>query len=178
MNKKAALNLGISTVVVLVIAMVLIGAGISFIRTFFAAGESQLLGAFDIGDFERQPDSTNPIVLQAGRIQGGPGDTISVRLGFYNTEDASDFTFDVGTCSSALDSESANIDAIAQRVNTREAAGFITRFTIPEFADETPGEQRTAGTYVCTIQVHEARDDGQPTGNAVRSTQMEIFITN
>ncbi len=86
-TKKAALNLGISTVVVLVIAMVVIGAGISFIRTFFDLGTESLEGAFLTDQsWGNLADRNNPLVLARTTIDIGQrsGDTADVEVRFYN----------------------------------------------------------------------------------------------
>ena len=92
MNKKAALNLGISTVVVMVIAMVVIGAGVSFIRTFFDQGTDSLLGTMQIGEVGLSPDRNTPFAIQTSTIrlrpgsEGNDGPPITFDVGIFNSQ--------------------------------------------------------------------------------------------
>ena len=87
-SKKGALDLGITTVVVLVIAMVVIGAGISFIRTFFDLGTESLTGAFPTDDtWGNLADRNTPLVLARTVVDIGQaeGSTTDIEVRFYNT---------------------------------------------------------------------------------------------
>jgi len=103
-NKKASMELGISTVVVLVIAMVIIAGGIAFIRGFFKIGTDKLGGAFNVGDFGVQPTSIDPLVLVDGpTIELKTGDRKEVKVGFYNTKNPQYIFIDFGNCVSTVD---------------------------------------------------------------------------
>jgi len=85
MKKKGALELGINTVVILVIAIILVGGGIAFVTVIFSKLNANVEN-IDSNILPVQPTPSKPLAL--------PGDTISVKntgiktilLGVYNTE--------------------------------------------------------------------------------------------
>ncbi len=165
MNKRAGLSLGINTIIVLVIAMVVIAAGISFIRTFFTAGEDRLLGAFDIGDFRNQPDRNNPLILEHGTIRGRAGDDAVVRIGFYNRDHdtALNTNISLGGCIGSVTPQGDwKLLASPQNVSGLSSTGFGTILQIPSGAE---------GRYVCSLSaVNQTR-------HTLESTQVEVQVT-
>ncbi len=165
MNKKAGLSLGINTIIVLVIAMVVIAAGITFIRTFFDAGTDRLLGAFDIGEFGNKPDRLNPLVLERGTIRGKANSEVVVRVGFYNTDASTKLVnISLGDCTSTLP---FTLTSLTQSVEGLSATGFGTLLQLPG----------TDGTYICTIQAWE-HDADPPATTPLATTQVEVQVTN
>ena len=85
MNKKAALSLGITTIVYLVIAMVIIGAAVSFVRTGFSTGTDALVQAVPTEDIGINPTRDNPIALSNANPEVKQGGSSSLSIGIYNT---------------------------------------------------------------------------------------------
>ena len=163
MNKKAALNLGISTVVVLVIAMVVIGAGVSFIRTFFGAGTDSLLGAFEgVDDFGVQPDRSRPLVIDGGAIRVSQTGSTIVRVGYYNSDPGPlDVLIEAGSCTGGLN---ATIESLDQKIQPSSAGGFQVDFS---------HEGGLGGnTYICTISAKELG------GKELTSTQVRVEVSS
>ncbi|MCF7871777.1 hypothetical protein K9L97_01975 [Candidatus Woesearchaeota archaeon] len=163
MNKKAALQLGISTIVVLVIAMVLIGAGVSFIRTFFNEGENKLIGAFDIEDFGKQPTRLDPLVLEEGVLRIKSGKSTNVPVGFYNAKDSPEenVTITAGNCVPAVGVENFTIQSLPQDVTNGQKAGF----TVTVFM------KASEGVYVCEIKAEGLK-------GILETEQIEVEIMN
>lgn len=146
--KKGALQLGISTIVVLVIAMVLIAVGVSLIRGLTGIGEEKLASAFEVGDFGLQPTRDDPLVLQDGQIDIKAGTTEFVRVGFYNKESSpvEEASIDLDTCTGGLtEGTNVTIDSLAQTIPGGETAGYET---VVKVVSGT-----TQGIYTCQIKL-------------------------
>ncbi len=165
-SKKGSINLGISTIVVLVIAMVLIAAGISFIRGFFNLGEKKLAGAFEVDDFGMKPDRTNPLVLDQGKIRlKATGEEI-VRAGFYNSAN-SDVTGVIINITGCTQNKIPKVDSLPQDVKPGESAGFRLIVSAGDSSNKLEG----GNTYVCTL----IAKTQEGTSN-LASTQIEIEV--
>jgi len=160
LNKKAGLSLGINTIIVLVIAMVVIAAGVSFIRTFFTAGEESLIGAFEVGEFGRQPDRNDQLVLSQGNTISMRGDDRHIlRVGFYNIGTEKDVIIDVGDCvGEGEDGGTLNATIVSPvfSVGPSTAQGFETIFRQTE--PEEDGSILRSGTFICVIQAWNAEE--------------------
>lgn len=167
MSKKGALNLGISTIVVLVIAMVLIAGFVSFIRTFLDTGEESLMGAFDVADFGKQPTAQDPVVLARGSISLGQreSDTVRVPIGYYNADSETYRNVKVRetvTCNSGVEFKITAIDF--EQVTPGEAVGFET------ILNHFNTENSKPGNYICRITI----EDGEK--NSLASMQQTIKV--
>jgi hypothetical protein len=159
-NKKAAMELGISTVVMLVIAIVIIGAGIAFIRGFFGQGTETLGGAFEVADFGLEPSASDPLVLTDGQVKIKRGREATVRVGFYNKDNnAFDVNIVFGQCVTSSptqecgDRASPRIVSLEQKVEPGESAGFATQVTAMCADEDDPNTvyNMNPGTYTCNL---------------------------
>lgn len=157
LNKKAAMELGISTVVMLVIAIVIIGGGIAFIRGFFGQGTDTLTGAFEVADFGLEPTPQRPLVLIDGQVAIKTGRREVVRIGFYNKQDGlRNVSIGFGNCVTTENTESAcedypvkpMITVLPQDVDVGEQAGFGTQV---QAKCAGTGNNLPAGTYTCNL---------------------------
>ena len=147
MDKKAALNLGINTVVVMVIAMVVIGAGVSFIRTFFSAGTDSLIGAFEgVGDLGIQPDRNNPFVLSRENIEGRPGSQVILQAGIYNPTTINWNNVEFKKNPSCADESIISVDGVKQNIPAGQFRGFTIAITLPS------GQGKT----ICSLELQDA----------------------
>ncbi|MGV8168909.1 MAG: hypothetical protein ACP5N3_02530 [Candidatus Nanoarchaeia archaeon] len=186
-NKKASMELGISTVVVLVIAMVIIAGGIAFIRGFFKLGEQKLGGAFNIGDFGNPPTVAQPLILTDGPTATiKSGRTAPVKVGFYNSlgmDHEIKIQFDkcestVGfpaECNPAL----PGIVSLSQLVVPGGEAGFTTYMTA-KCKTSTTDKVLPPGEYICNLQaiVTDGNDPNLAIGSPVATTQITISVTS
>jgi hypothetical protein len=193
MNKKAALELGISTVVVLVIAMVIIAGGVAFIRGFFKLGEKKLGGAFDVADFGAKPTSDSPLVLVDGQsVSIKSGTDEKVRIGFYNKASTEkNINIDFGKCISTSDATNNCADktnpvpiihSLPQKVQPGESAGFET-YVEAKCAGSMSASGGAAAIklppakYVCTMRAVPVDANGAPSQTeTLAETQITIEV--
>ena len=171
-NKKGAMELGISTVVMLVIAIVIIGAGIVFIRSFFGTGTDTLIGAFEVADFGLEPTANRPLVLTDGQVSIKTGRQSVVRVGFYNRQ-SKPVTANVGfgkcvtSVSAAAEAACADPENIKPMITSLQqdnieigsAVGFQTQVNAKcEYQDAQGNDVEAnlpAGEYTCNLIVYE-----------------------
>jgi hypothetical protein len=160
MSKKASMELGINTVVVLVIAMVIIAGGIAFIRGFFKLGTEKLGGAFNVGDFGVQPTSVEPLVLVDGAPSIKAGKTESFKVGFYNraNTDVDGVEIQFSECVSTVSNPNECggnikplIKSLSQKVLPGDSAGFENFLTAKCDVGGVGVKNLAAGDYICTI---------------------------
>ncbi|MFA6073741.1 MAG: hypothetical protein WC758_06500 [Candidatus Woesearchaeota archaeon] len=180
-NKKASMELGISTVVVLVIAMVIIAGGIAFIRGFFKLGEDKLGGAFNIADFGVQPTSTNPLVLVEGAPTIKSGDSKLVRIAFYNKGSASyNVKVTVGDCSATVVNPTCKLPlspmmtSASLNVEAGEGKGFETYISTNCETTSNTQQKLLAGNYICILKA--TTTDAVPVELA--SSQITLTVTS
>lgn len=165
MKKRGSMELGISTVVVLVIAIVIIAGGIAFIRGFFSKGTEELGKAFDITDFTIQPDEQTPLVFAQGdSFSIKKGDEKTIKIGLYNME-GSDIDFDakIDTCASPLATTPElkkqlipTLTTLPVSVGSGKGVVFNVLFSTQMPAAVTVGAKSEtdlpAGTYLCKLK--------------------------
>lgn len=165
-NKKAAMELGISTVVMLVIAIVIIGGGIAFIRGFLEKGTDSLDNSFKMADFGLEPSNDDPLVLIDGTVSVKTGRTEIVRIGFYNKQGGSkNVSVGFGGCITTVPATSIDsacgtgvlpkpkINVLPQEVEVGVSVPFGTQVSAK--CDGTESENLPAGTYTCSLVVFE-----------------------
>jgi hypothetical protein len=189
-NKKGAMELGISTVVMLVIAIVIIGAGIVFIRSFFGTGTETLIGAFEVADFGLEPTANRPLVLTDGQVNIKTGRQSVVRVGFYNRQ-SKPVTANVGfgkcvtSVSAAAEAACAEPENIKPMITSLQqdnieigaAVGFQTQVNAKcEYLDTTTStmveRNLPAGEYTCNLIVYEC---GDIDGNIVSCDELPLL---
>ena len=62
-NKKGDLGLSIQAIVVIILAITLLGLGLTFVRNFFGKGAEGLGTVFDAAELENPATSINPLTL-------------------------------------------------------------------------------------------------------------------
>jgi len=165
MKRKGSMELGIQVIVILVIAMVILGLGIGFIRGFFTKGTESLSGAFDLVDLKVKPTFEDPIVLEKGntlRIKTNTKE--QVRIGIYNTDpgDAYNVKIFIPECTG----DEPRIISISQNIAPSDSAGFVTTI-------DTEGV--TQGNYICKIVACGGKNaNTQPTLNCEGAGDKEL----
>ena len=141
-DRSAAMQLGISTVVILVIAMVMIGAGISFIRTIFSSGEQVVVESVPSEDLTLNPTSENPFEMSQGQLEGRSGESKSFQVGVYNSETSSvSVNLTVDECRSPGISgnlkDAFDTATTSRTIDSSSSAGFKVIMEMPEAGDST-----------------------------------------
>ena len=154
MNRKGALELGINTIVILVIAMVVIAAGIAFIRGFFQLGEEKLKEPFNLADFGLKPSSTDPLVMQSGDVTIKRGNEKEIKVGYYNKENTAQNSIDLkmGVCKGRdnAGTEISVTPVITTVPVTEIKAGDSVGMRVLLRA-KSGSENINSGTYICPI---------------------------
>lgn len=178
-NKKAAMELGISTVVMLVIAIVIIGAGVAFIRGFFTTGEGSLMGAFDLAEFRIEPSRNNPLVISSGTsLEVSPDTEVRIGIGFFNKEGTGNYEPRIRCQTNNQEAQDAleNIDPagvldlLVSRQNV--GSGAIETF---EAMLSTPPEQ---ANYACTLEIFREVGNDLDMQNPQESNQFIMHVRN
>ncbi|MCF7866752.1 hypothetical protein K9L67_04490 [Candidatus Woesearchaeota archaeon] len=172
-KKKGALQLGISTIVVLVIAMVLIGAGISLINVFFKKGTDSLGGIFDNQDLKQPATRDKPLVLQGGKISASFNEEVVVPIGFFNTGQKADgVELTMTSCTKDLVPTFTGLKASS--INSGDAKGFLMNFKIVR--NDDTNKDAAEGVYICEI---EAKGEiGTSKNQTLATLQTDIMLEN
>lgn len=173
MKKRGALNLGISTVVVLVIAMVLIGAGVSFIRGVFG-GIPMPGDLIDPSDLANPPSRDRPITLDPGTITVSNRDSDKIiHIGFYNREiGGADWVPNITQCTGNLaGSNLPKIETLPQRVEGSSSIGFTALFKLKDASVTT---NVPSGQYICTLAMRDV-SNSNPLANVTRQINIHVL---
>jgi hypothetical protein len=171
-DRSAAMQLGISTVVILVIAMVMIGAGISFIRTIFSSGEQVISKSVPSEDLTLDATASDPLDVSKTQLRAQQGTSTSVQIGVYNYKnDKVNVTTYLSECKNATDQDYTdfNIVSTEKTIETGTTGGWNILFNLPDDAS-------AQSPFVCKLQANATKEG--TTGNVfTRSTDLIIRAT-
>ena len=164
-NKKGDLGLSIQAIVVIILAITLLGLGLTFVRQFFGKGAEGLGTVFDAAELET-PASLQPLTLPKSTIVQS-GDQLQLDIGFYCKKPSGDCanakpilkelvctgkyetiagnSLDVNPASGA---NGITLQAPSETVKSHAGIGFKG---ILKVTPGTPG-----GTFVCTLDIIDA----------------------
>ena len=167
-DRSAAMQLGISTIVILVIAMVMIGAGISFIRTIFSSGEQVVLESVPSEDLTLNPTASSPFELSKTRLEGQQGTSTSLQVGIYNEDTSStDVNVSMSNCKNISGDDASdqfNFVSTNRTVQPSSSTGFRILVNLP-----SENNAVDASPYLCKLK---ANMDGNN-----MSRDVEISVT-
>jgi len=83
-NKKGSLSLSMEAIVILIFAVVMLGLGLTFVRTMFGSITGKARNAIDIADLAAKPSEGEPITFSPLNPNVKEGEQIQVQVGFYN----------------------------------------------------------------------------------------------
>ena len=153
LNKKAALNLSVQAIVVLVIAFVVLGLALTLTRYIFSMAQEKAATAIDVIEFEQKPTSDNTITLPK-TVNIGSGDSKQIDIGIYNAAGADyaaatlNITQCIYTTTGSPVTDLPVITAISQKIERSKAGGFRTYLTT----------DLGAGNYICVLSVMDGGD--------------------
>jgi len=187
LNKKASLEIGINTIVILVIAMVLLGLGIGFIRGLFKQS-GELPGLIDTDQFNTPPDSQTPIRITPSSVALKGGDSKPVKVGVYNKDVPGlvDFTVAIPRCKGKGDVVIMPVLlADAAKISQGESQGFrvivtaeIAKVINAGSSSAAVGDKMDPGEYICKLVGIQADAAGLPlTGSNVKSYDTQFIMT-
>jgi hypothetical protein len=160
------MQLGISTVVILVIAMVMIGAGISFIRTIFSSGEQVITKSVPSEDLTLDASANNPLDVSKTQIKAQQGTSASLQVGVYNYKNERvNATAYLDECKNSSDKsyDDFNVVATQKTLETGTTGGWNLLFNLPDDAS-------TQSPFVCKLQVN-ASTGGNSNGDVFTRSQ-------
>lgn len=176
LNKRASLEIGVNTIVILVIAMVLLGLGIAFIKGLFGK-LTDLPEQIDTSGWNTPPTASEPIQLNPPSIELKSGDDKAVEVGVYNKESSMrNFTIDIKTCSKG---EIPVVESVMQQIEGGQSGGFKVIITAKnKAADAEKGAEpkMTAGKHICELAAYV--NDGSDSLKKAYGDQFILEITN
>ncbi len=131
-SKKASLQLSINAIVVLVMAMVVLGLGLTFVRGLFGQGGDQLGKTISNNDLKNPASAEIPLTIDNHiKVKLGKSSTLSV--GYYNSGSSGEEVFATGAqlatnvigCYNEDGAQAVfRLSSPGAEVNAGEAAGY------------------------------------------------------
>lgn len=172
MNKKAALSLGITTIVYLVIAMIIIGSGIGFVRMVFDMGEETLGNAMPADDIGLNPTSDNRFVMGSNSITVSRGDTTTVQAAVYNVDNVErsfEISLDQTNCVPNIEGDDMiTLESPPASVSPGDNTGFRAILDVDQGIDDQ--------TYICSLVAEGENIDGDDDIVTI-DRQIDITVT-
>jgi hypothetical protein len=156
--KRASLEIGVNTIVILVIAMMLLGLGIGFIRGLFVKA-NQLPGLIDTSTWQNPPTASDPIVLTPSSIEIKGGDSADVVVGVYNKE-GSTKTFSVGI-PSCTGGAKPDVQTLSASIASGDSKGFKV-IILAVNASDSKQPKLPPQKYICKLQGAEVDQSNNP----------------
>jgi hypothetical protein len=157
-NRKGSMQLSIEAIIILVIAIVLLGLGIAFIKGFFGKGTDALLGSFDAVSERCDVSSDNPIIPKAFSVKQGEANQIKICVYNNQQQRIPNGVFKIANCvnpagnplgatppASALPSGELKFTSLGQDIERGETKGYKTNVQA--------GSSASPGVYICNIEV-------------------------
>ena len=83
LGKKADLSLSINTIVILILAITVMGLGLTFIRGLFKGAQEKLGGALQATELDNPPTAEKPITIDA-QVEVSINEERTLKIGIYN----------------------------------------------------------------------------------------------
>ncbi|HLP79457.1 MAG TPA: hypothetical protein VK158_02385 [Acidobacteriota bacterium] len=154
MRKIGSISLSMNAIVVVVLAFVMLGLGLTIASKVGGIADRQLNNADAILDIGKKATSSDPITLQKLNIKRG--DSTEELIGFYNAEDISldnaipqitKCIGDAGTVETDVN-KLPIATTLPQAVQPSQGIGFSVKF---KFKGTTAADSLSVGSYICEI---------------------------
>jgi hypothetical protein len=155
-KKRAALDLSLTTIVILIFAITVLGLGLVLIRGLFNKAEGEIDKAFNQGQLKVPPTASEPFTISKTRVTLNRGDKDELQVAVYNTGTAL-HTFKLETLGDCIEQVDANgnpyflltpsnqqLESLERSVKAQEIGSWGLTVRI---ARNTP-----SGDYACSIQ--------------------------
>jgi len=176
-TKRGSLELSTNAIVVIVLAFVMLGLGLSIIRTLGNNTSDAIPKALGLADLDQKPTADAPLTIpDTLKIQAG-GTPTNIKIGYYNADgsDHQGVNFIFRKCLDPSAANSAEIDqnlptvtTLSQDVSASKAAAFNAIIKTPTANSGVAGGK----TYICEFDVV----DG--TSTTVLSKQIALQVTS
>lgn len=172
------MQLSIEAIIVLVIAIVLLGLGVGFIKNFFGQGSDALLGKFTPLKEECDVTASNPVLPREFHVKKGSVNPMNLCVFNDQQSDVLGGTFEVQGCigpgiagTSVAGAHPIEITSLGQDIGRGQSTGYKTTL-------ETAGFVEVGGTYICNLQVKSAPQPGSTaTGASVGPVQVTVQVS-
>lgn len=156
----------------LVMAILLLGLGMAFVRNFFDKGTESLMEPFNLLEFGLEPSSSDPVVINKPEINIKSGKKMEdLKIGIYNLfQSETNLKPAILSCSNGQATFDPLVTAIAQPIGPGEKVGFRVFLEAKKASDQS---NIPAGSYICNLQ---AVEDGN--ANNVMSTEQITLIVS
>jgi hypothetical protein len=174
-NRKGSMELGVNSIVVLIIALALLGLGIGFITNLFKGGQGKLGSLIERADLPVHADSSNPIAFDSSDMTIKAGSSGKLVVSVYNSdlgdgEIGLDFLKCVDSTGAAYDYTYISIAAPPQTINLGTDGGYRAIINVAK-------DGVAKGTYICTLVAGSALEEGGiDTSSATVSQQLFINV--
>lgn len=180
-RRKGSLSLSTNAIVTIVLAFVMLGLGLSIIRTLGSNTSDAIPKALNLADLEQKPTADKPLTVDTIRLQGGATARTQIKLGFYNTAgiELTNVGFQIDKClnpAGAVGSQEITSDlpvftTLGSTVKASEIAALNVVVT------KGTGLQ-TAGQYICNFQVTTDAQGGSVNNGVAYSQQIVVESAN
>lgn len=147
--RKGSLEIGVNTIVILVIAMMLLGLGIGFVKGIFGKANT-LPDLIDTSNWQNPPTAAEPVRMTPSTLEIKSGKSKDVKIGVYNKAVVEHtFTIAIPKCVGPADSD--NPVPLIQGLDIPVSAGEAKARSYTIFAKSTDGTKLPQGKYICEI---------------------------
>jgi len=156
-NKRGSMELGVNSIVVLIIALALLGLGIAFITNLFKGGQDKLGGLIDRTDLPIHADASTPIMFDSSDLTIKSGSSGKVVISVYNSglgEADQEIGIVIAKC---VDSSGNPIDTATepliklaspeQKIKLGTDGGYKAIIQVAKIESDVFEK----GTYICTV---------------------------
>ncbi len=149
MNKKGSMQLGINAIVVLIIALAILGLGMSFITKLFGSSSEKFSNIIDSSELPFHADSGNPLVFESTDVTVKAGKETKLKAAVYNLLGGKaeviigDTEGELFTCEGDDEGEISMLSGI-QEISSGEEVGFALIIKAKDSVE--------TGTYICTVK--------------------------
>ncbi len=151
LNRKASLEIGINTIVILVIAMMLLGLGIGFVKSLFGQ-MNKIPGKIAIPDVGSEPTNADPVVLSNSELSIKTNTVEQVGVGVYNKwTDKTWFTIGITDCTGDV---KPLVESLPQQIAKTESSGYLINIYGNKDENGAKGDPLDVGTYICNLVVY------------------------
>ncbi len=169
-NKKAALELSVNAIVILIIAIVMLALGLGFVRTLFGGATEKIGDLIDQEIDPVQPTSNNPLEFSRDRIQLAPGKSAVFKYSYYNTNTTDQINLHTSiNCNGITSTTGVDIQPPAQKVV--QAGDIVTSIVLVK-AEKSVDQD----TYLCQLELYSMFSTTPPTNQSLTARDFIIEV--
>ena len=170
MDKKGSMQLGINAIVILIMALAILGLGMTFITKLFGGSSNKFSNIIDSSELPFNADSSNPLMFEATDVTVKAGKNTKLKAAVYNflSGEAEVIIGDTeGKYFVCQGDENGDIIMLSgmQTVSSGEQGAFALIIKA--------GDTAETGTYICTVTATLDPTSGEGEGDSI---SRQIFV--